>query len=176
MAKYSKKSEYLNQYKLDDSGKYIYQGKYLSLNASPSEIKSVYLKFWIFSALISAAVIASGCINAAGMSNTFYVILPYIAEVAMLFLYLLNGIKLFSQGYKVKEYQYKTCFPRLSPFSMGIAIAAAIGFICSVIFIILNGFEGQTVKCIIYLVFKLIVFCSAFYNSRFIGSLKWMEI
>ena len=176
MMKYSKKSQYLNEYKLDENGKYVYKGKYYSLNESPEIIKKIYVKLWLINALLIAAVIGSGCINAAGMNNSFYVIIPYIAEVAILFIYSWNSISLLTQGYKVKEYVYKKSFSKLSPVSMGIAVASAIGFICSLIFVISNGFSNQMFGCILYLVLKIFVFCSAFYASRFIGKLKWMEI
>lgn len=174
--KYSKKSRYLNEYKLDENGKYVYKGRYFSIDDSPERIKSVYIKAWIFNIILIAAVIGSGCINAAGMNNTFYVIIPYIAEVAMLFAYSYNSFRLFSKGYRIKEYIYKTAFNKLSPFSMGIAIASAIGFICSLIYLITNGFDNQVVACISYLAFKLFVFFFAFATSRFAASLKWMEI
>ena len=176
MAKYSKRSEYLNQYKMNDNGKYEYRGGFRSVNDNPKGIKKTYTLLWIYNAVIFGLVVGSGCVNAAGMNNTFYVIIPYIAEVAFLFAYLWNCTKLLLQGVKVKEYIYKTCFPRLSPISVGLAVCSAISFICSLVFIITSGFEGQAFKCILYLVFKIIVFCSAFFSSRFIASIKWMEI
>ena len=174
--KYSKKSQYLNEYKLDDNGKYVYRGKYYSINESPEAIKKIYIRLWIINAVLIGAVIGSGCINAAGMNNSFYVIIPFIAEVAMLFAYSWNSISLLTQGYKVKEYVYKKSFSKLSPVSMGIAISAAIGFICSLIYVISNGFNNQIVGCISYLILKVFVFCSAFYASRYTASIKWMEI
>ena len=174
--KYSKKSEYLSEYKLDENGKYVYKGKYYSINDSVENIKNIYIKAWVLNILIACAAIGSGCINAAGMNNSFYVIIPYIAEIAALFAYSLNSIGLFSQGYKVKEYIYKKKFFKLSPAAMGIAISSAIGFICSLIFVISNGFQNQIFECVLYLALKILVFCFAFYTSRFVSGIKWMEI
>jgi len=174
--KYSKKSQYLNEYKLDENGKYVYRGKYFSIDGNTNEIKSTYIRVWVYFSVIFAAIIGSGCINAAGMNNSFYVIIPYIAEVVLLFAYGLSFFKLFAKGYRVKEYNYSVSFKKLSPASMGIAVTAAISFICSLVFIIINGFDNQIIGCILYLLLKIFVICSAFVNSRYVGSLKWMEI
>ena len=171
-----KRREYLNEYHLDDSGKkYVYGGAYYALTATEKEAKTVYAKAWALSAVLLGAVVGSGCINAAGMSNTFYVIMPYMAEVALLFSLLWNTVRLLLQGAKVKAYIYQATVPKLPSLSMALAIAAIISFVASLVFIILNGFEQQAVKCILYLFFKLFICVSAVTAARFYRAWQWSE-
>ena len=154
------KKEYLNQYKESAGGGYEFTGAYYSFS-SGEFTKRVVLIILMLS-LLGALIVASGCLNAGGMKNSFYVILPYIGEVSAFFALAWNCLRLLFAGQRVKEYIFKAAYPRLPRISVALSIIAAVSLICSVVFIILNGAEGGALKCALYIGFKVLIGVLAF--------------
>ena len=69
---------YLNDFQRNVAGDYIYAGDMYECGASREEIKQQKLFLGILTFLLSAAVIAGGCINAPGLHNVFYLIIPLL--------------------------------------------------------------------------------------------------
>lgn len=149
------KKEYLNQYKKSAGGGYEFTGTYYVY--AGENFRAQLLRIAALAVAITVAVIGSGCLSAGGMRNSFYVILPFIAEVSALFALLWSSVKLFSKGERVKEYIYKVTYPRLPRICIALAVCAGVSLICSVIFIILNGAEGGVAKCVIYNGLKAVI-------------------
>ncbi|MBQ7595578.1 MAG: hypothetical protein IJU45_02810 [Clostridia bacterium] len=165
--------DYLNDYKNGADGKYVYTGGYYTFSGTDEERKKAYVLL-ISQLLITAVfVIGSGCINAAGMSNSFYVILPYILEVASLFALVWNSVKLLKSGKNIKEYNFTSAVKYIAPASLMLGMFAAAGLICSAVFIVLNGFEGGKLLCILYLVFKAVTVVLSFVFRNYYIKLKW---
>ncbi len=72
---------YLNDFQRNVAGDYIYAGDMYECGASREEIKQQKLFFGILTFLLAAAVIAGGCINAPGLHNVFYLIIPLVCEI-----------------------------------------------------------------------------------------------
>ncbi len=171
-----KRWEYLNDYKKDSGGRYVYTGGYYTFSGTGEERKKAYAVLTALLVMISAVVIGSGCINAAGMSNTFYVIIPYIFEVAALFALVWNSVKLLKSGKNIKEYNFSSAMKYISPASVMLAVFAAAGLICSAVFIILNGFDGGTFRCVLYLAAKAAdVTLGLIFRKQFLNY-KWEKL
>ena len=149
------KKEYLNQYQAREDGGYTFTGAYYCFHGGSFKKRFVLLS--VLLCAIGALIIASGCLNSAGMRNSFYVIIPYIGEVSAFFALVWNSVKLFTKGERVKEYIYKSAYPRIPRAALATAMLAGVSVLCSVIFIILNGPEGGVAKCVLYNVFKLLI-------------------
>ncbi len=148
-----KKNSYLSDYKQNAEGKYIYTGIYYSVNG---ERKKQIIISALYGAALIVTVLVSGLMNAGGMSNTFYVIIPYILEVSALFALIWNDVRLVYSGGKLKEYVYTAVSKFLPLSAVLLSVFSFIGLICSFLFLILNGTEGKTFQCIVYLVLKFI--------------------
>jgi tellurite resistance protein TehA-like permease len=168
-----RKKEYLNDYVRDENGKYSYKGKYLTLDCAESEHKKITATLICSCVIITVTTILSGCINAGGMNNTFYVILPYIAEVAALFFSMRYMMRLILEGRQVKEYVYKATVPKIPTALAALAVCAVISFVCSLVFDIIGGFKENAVLCILYLCFKLIEALMSFTLMKYFNTLSW---
>ena len=174
--RYQKRKEYLNNYQKNDAGQYVYTGDYYRMEGSEAEVKRNYLRLGCLSLVLLLSVIGSGCINAAGMSNTFYVILPYIAEVALLFAFEWQTVRIFASGKKIKAYVYASAAPKISPLAMGLVFVSAVSFVCSAVFMIRNGFENKMLECFLYLCLKTFTAVGAFTTSRFFDKIIWYKV
>ena len=68
---------YLEDFQKTATGEYVYTGKLHYYETQGLERRQALLRLWLLTGAIAAAVVVSGCVPAAGMSNTFYVLLPY---------------------------------------------------------------------------------------------------
>lgn len=171
-----KRWEYLNDYKKNESGKYEYTGAVYGFGGSDGERKKAYAVLYIILAVLAGATIGSGFVDGAGMINTFYVILPYIAEAACLFFLCWYQFKLLTKGDKVKEYVYKTTQPRIPYVDAIYAFFAIAGAICSLVFVITNGFNGGMFKCLLYIALKIISAAAALIHRSCFQRLEWIII
>ena len=160
------KKEYLNLYKESAGGGYEFTGTYYRFEGEHFQKRFVLLSAVL--AAIGALMVASGCLNAGGMRNSFYVIIPYIGEISACFALAWNAFKLLTKGERVKDYVYKTAYPRLPRIALAVAIFAGISFVCSLVFILLHGAEGGIVGCVLYLVLKVLIALAAILFRIFI--------
>lgn len=170
--KTSKRWSYLNDYKKTAGGEYVYTGSVYILAGDGKRFRRL-LAALSFSA--AAAVVGSGCVNAAGLSNTFYVILPYIGEVAGAFVLCYNVVRLLAAGKEVKAYVRTALEKYLPPAALALMIFPAISLIGSAVFMILNGPEGKPLLCALYLIAKAVILTLGFFTRRHIRSMAWEE-
>ena len=169
MKEYKGKS-YLREFTSNAQGEYVYTGDHYRLDG---DVKKTNLRLSLLFAASLLCVIGSGFVNAAGLSNTFYVILPYVGEVASLFALGWNTLRLVRSGRRVRAY---VCFAvkRRIPASALIAVIfALIGLVCSAIFLVLNGTEGKPLLCAVYLAAKLAAAGVNIYDYIYSKSLRW---
>ena len=172
MREYKGKS-YLKEFTSDAEGNYVYTGAHYTLDG---DAKRTNLRLALLFAAVFAAVLGSGLINAAGMSNTFYVILPYVGEVAAMFALGWNTVRLVKSGERVRAYVYFAVKSRLPAGALLTAAFALVGLVCSAVFLILHGSEGKPVQCAVFFVLKLVAAALGFLTYRYFKSLKWEKV
>ena len=170
-----KRKEYLSSFQKDASGKYVYTGACYRMEGSEAEVKRRRVRLGLLCLTLLISVVGSGCINAAGMSNTFYVIMPYIAEAAVLFALLWQAVRLLAGGRDVRAYVYESAQPKIAPLAMSLTFVSLTGFVCSGTFVALNGFEDKVFLCILYMSLKLFTAGVAFTTARFFGKIPWYK-
>ena len=161
--------DYINEYKRTADGQYVYTGNLYILHDAPNVRKRMGL-LW---ALAFVTVIGSGFINAGGMQNSFYVIIPYIFEAVCIFAMSWHVIRLICTKDDFKEYYYNKIVNGLPASSFILFVSAAIGFIASVVFDITHRFDGKMLLCILYLVSKLVSFALGVLIYRFYKTVEW---
>lgn len=169
-----KRKDYLKNF--EKQGKdYVYKGAHYVYDGAEEERKRKFTLLYLNLAALTAVVFGSGFITGGGMKNSYFVILPYILEACSLFASLWYSFKLLTKGSRVRDYVYLSTQPRIAGALVITAFFAAAGFICSLIYIILNGFEGGAFQCIAYLVLKAVcIALSLLFKNQFI-KLKWIE-
>ena len=169
-----KKREYLNDYKLTASGEYVYTGKYYTYADIESGGKRRRNLIFL-SAVILFAVVASGCINSSGMNNTFYVILPYIAEVAATFALCYNVVRLAYQKNDIKAYVYKPVVKNIPDSLKSLMLFSAISFVATIVYYIIHSIKGNLDYSVAYPIIKALIFGLAFLTLKVFKSICFEE-
>ena len=169
--KTSKRWGYLNDYKKNAAGEYVYTGRVYALG--DGKRYRAALSALAFGA--AAVAVGSGCINAAGLSNTFYVILPYIGEIAAVFVLCWNTVRLLTAGQQIKAHVRDALEKYLPPAALALIVCSAAGLIASPVFLILNGTEGKPFLCGLYLFLKAVNVVLGLFARRHVKALSWTE-
>ncbi len=171
MKEYKGKS-YLREFTSNAQGEYVYTGDHYRLDG---DVKKTNLSLSLLFCLSLLCVIGSGFVNAAGLSNTFYVIIPYVGEVASLFSLGWNTLRLVKSGARIRAYVYFAVKRRIPGSALSAVIFALAGLLCSAVFMILNGTEGKPLLCGVYLAVKLITAGINIYDYMYSRSLRWIK-
>lgn len=150
------KRDYLNNFHVDLNGQYAYAGKVVSFDGSTQEYTAKTRYMAAASAALMAVVIAGGCLSGAGITNCFYVILPYIVEVGGAGGLLYAAVKLVRANQPIREYVFKASFEKIHGRSRVTMAAAACGLAGNILFVALNGFEGRVLSTVFYMGLKII--------------------
>lgn len=175
MAK-KKRKEYLNDFKLNESGKYSYQGNFYCFAGDEAQRKKAYGAQWLFFAALAAASVASGCLSGGGITNTFYVIIPYIGEMSALFALAWNLVKLLTKGGEIREYVYQSAHPKIPVAAMLMAFFAIIGGVLSLVFSVTSGFKDGVLNAVLYVALKSVSAAVALVFRNYFNRLEWMKI
>ncbi|MBQ9228932.1 MAG: hypothetical protein IJ168_08905 [Eubacterium sp.] len=168
--------EYLNDFRKDESGKYEYTGSLYGFAGSEEARKRAYTKLWVLLAAAAAASVSSGCVSGAGLTNTFYVILPYIGEICALFALTWYHCKLLTKGDEVRGYIYQKTQPRMAPAAMILAFFAIAGLLTSVIFSVMTAFKDGVWQAAVYWVLKATAASLALCYRSLFAKLEWIEL
>ena len=106
-------NSYLNDFHLNVSGEYVYEGELYALEDKPQHAAKKK-KFWVLTALLTAVSVAGGCLPAPGMRNCFYVILPYLGELTCSLLVAWAAVRLGTNWSAVREYRYELSLIHIS--------------------------------------------------------------
>ena len=169
--KTSKGRQYLDDFKKAPGGEYVWTGQVFVI--SGPKCATVTLAALSFAA--AAAVIGSGCVNAAGMNNSFYVIIPYILEVSAVFALCWQTVKLCIAGKKIKAYIKDSAEKYLPAAALGLIASAAISVVASGVFLILNGTDGKPLLCTSYLILKVAEIILGVFIRRHIKNFEWQQ-
>ncbi|MCR5794832.1 MAG: hypothetical protein K6G61_05755 [Solobacterium sp.] len=104
--KKKKRFAYLDDFETDDNGNYIYKGTVYGFDEASVTWGRACLYLWLFLGAAAVCQVACGCIPAAGMFNTAYVIIPYALALLMIGLTAYRMVNLSFTGSRVREYVY----------------------------------------------------------------------
>ena len=152
-----KKRDYLNDYKLSANGEYVYTGKYYTY-VDINGFKKNRFNIIFLTAVCAFAVIMSGCINSSGMNNSFYVILPYAAEVASVFALCWNVVRLAKEGDSIKEYVYASVTKNIPNAAKSLMLFSAVGLIGTIVYFIIHNIRHDLDYSVAYPIIKIITF------------------
>ena len=159
MAKYKgwkKRYSYLDDYKKGMDGKYVYYGRhYVYKGEMP--IRQYKWMLGLTCILLTALYIAGGFQNAGIIWNRWYVILPYAAEVLVVFLFIWKSLSLILEKVPVKKHIYEKTVPWFRPLGIILAVLCALSVIGTVICMAANPQDIRMTGCIVYLVTKALM-------------------
>lgn len=166
-----RRKTHLDQHVKDVSGDYHYIGDWYA----PAGGSKTLQPFLILTFLLIAAVIGSGCVNTPGLRDTWYVILPFLLEAALLFFLVWRAIKLLTRDARLKAYDYERVVPGLPQLLSAQCAAALLAGLCAGVEIALHGMNGQTAENVLYLLLKAAAAALALLSRRSIQSVTWVR-
>ena len=140
MALFKKRYGYLDNYKLDEKGEYVYTGSFYEPDLEKEAKNRLILKILILDLALFAVVIFGGCFPYKGMLGCFYIIFPYITELLFVGLQFWPLYNLYRKD-ELKDYEYPRYVTRLKPFCMIAMISAVCGLLGCILNGIIDGFE-----------------------------------
>lgn len=152
-----KKRQYLNEFRSNLNGEYIYQGKLYEFKGEESERKKSIMTLLIFSIAAIFLTILSGILPGAGSTKAFYVIIPYVVEFGAEGFLIYSVGSLLSGGKIIREYIFLNSYGKIHERAMIIVAFAIIGFVGNFIYSLLNGTEGRTLATVVYGLLRIAV-------------------
>lgn len=165
--------KYLKYYRKDLRGGYEYCGDYYYFDGEEITLKKKKALLWLFAVLSIVISVVSGCIRAAGMSDTPYTVIPMMLEVVSAVIYAVFLFNFTSEGEPLKEYTWRDTVKKLPILAIITSCIAATAFIGSIVYIILNGAEGKVAMTCLYDVLKVLNVGCCLTSVLINRSMKW---
>ncbi len=172
-----KRRSYLGDITLDAEGRYAYTG--VELVPTPPNGIGTGAMYGIIAGLSAAAVlfcIIGGCIPAAGMQNTFYVILPYIFEISFAVSVLWAALRMLWHGRetgKLRKYVWEATYGQLGVRTVLTVIASAVCAAATVLFIILSREPIHIPATVVFFITKAATIFTVVLLRRFSKRIAW---
>lgn len=171
----NKKRQYLKDFQQTASGEYIYTGS-VFIYSGQGNFKRLRLTVGVLCLWIAAAIVVCGCIPAAGMRNTFYVILLYLACFISAVTVCWAVVRLLMAGKSIREYILEETagkLPLRCAFTAAFAVAAALAEVVAMIF---SDEKGSVGHSILFLVLMTVTVGLTLCLRRTIKSMEWEKI
>ena len=160
-------------YKKDANGKYVYTGDLYKLNMTKKEIDGVVKRMWIYAGIAFVLELLGGVIPFAGMMESYYVVVPYCAELIMEMLLFWACFHFSTYRYAMAPSQYNKSVRRSLTVSVVYMLLGLISIICSIVYVIINGFHNDVLFFIIYLLGKMAIIAVNFFINKYVASLDF---
>lgn len=144
------KRAYLDDFVLNEQGKYEYKGIIYNVNGS---YNNKYLLFRIVG--IAICIVIAGIVPFSGSMHAFYIIFPYVFEVVLAALLVYAYVYFFSNIKQLREYIYQKSFERFKPYTSLLIGNCGLSFICTIVYSLFNGFE---IWAIVYVLLQILTF------------------
>lgn len=157
---------YLNDFKLNEHGKYIYSGALYGYRGE-KPLKKLKAEMLALSFLPAACAVLSGCIPAPGMTNCFYVIIPWVLEIAATFSLIWAAVKFMLAKLPLRGYIYESTLAAFKPRCIFNCASCILELIAFCVFVILNGTGGKTAVSLGFLLLKAISAAGGVFLAHF---------
>lgn len=154
---------HLDQHVRDVGGSYHYVGDWYVLSGGKARLRALLLWY----ALTAVLVIAAGCVDFPGLRNTWYVILPYVCTVSMLFGLGLQTVRLARSGGRLKTFDWDRTKDKVVPFAGALAVFALLTAALGGVHLVLSGVRARGVDALFFAPMLLSAACSRMAISAF---------
>lgn len=154
------KRSYLNDFKLQDDGKYKYMGATYKMDESKISYKKARKLLSIGSIIVFVLELIAGLVKADGAMDQIYVTIPYVLSMIFVILLAYKCICLYFSRYPLYEYEYKDTVAKYDIYatiSLILIIATLVGEIIYIIFNGITKYVGGTVIFIVCVIFSALM-------------------
>lgn len=173
-AKKSRK-QYLNDFSPALNGDYVYTGVYYRSEMEDADFSKCRIRFIILVIISVIFVFAAGLLPAAGSTNCFYVILPFLAMIICCFVKTGKAARLVLSGSRVREYVYLKTVPVLPGWTIAETVSAAATLLAEVVFLLANGSESRVLYTVVYICLIVSTMIADFAALKVFRRISWNE-
>lgn len=164
--------DYLNDFKLNVAGEYVYTGKVFHWTCD--RMRTLAL-FWGLSLGACAAAVAGGCIPGTGMEGSAWVLLPYVVSLICSFTCLYAVGRLAFAGEEVREYVFKGSVEKLPLRTLMTAIFSAIAVLAELVNLFLPFFRGKIWAGLLLMALEAAICAATILLRRAVVRLEWTQ-
>lgn len=151
---------YLNDFKKDETGAYIYCGAVYDYEGSEKSLRSLKVRLSTLSALALAALLWAGLIRVPGMDHSIYILLPYAASLCGIISVCWALGQLCIGGISLRAYLYLESIEKLPVRCVFTACCSMASLISELVYILINGIGIKDIGCILFLIQQIVVIAS----------------
>lgn len=163
---------YLDDFRQDGDGTYVYTGA-VHRYAGPIPRRRALALLWLLAADMALAEIVAGCIPAAGMQNTVYVLLPYVCTILTLGWQIYTLCRFTAGGDPLRDYVYQGTAARFRLQGLLAAGLAAVTLAGETVYLILHGAEGMVGGTVLFAALQGAALAGAVGWSVLQSALRW---
>ena len=164
---------YLDDFQKTATGEYVYTGKLHRYQTEGIGRRQALLRLWAITAAMAVAGIISGCVPAAGMSHTFYVLLPYAGELVSAASVVWLMCRLAAGGDPLRDYVYKATVLQMGVRGYLVLIFSAVALVGEGVYIVLYGLGSSPAGTMVFLLCQIVCLSAALAGKSFRKKLRW---
>ena len=169
------RKDYLNNFKMNDSGQYAYEGSYMAYTAGEESWKKDLFRIWLCCAVPAVFLIVIGFLSRSGLDGNLLILLPYGLEVVALFVLIWKTARLTHGGMHVRKYVYDATVKVLPGYAAAVIITAVFGLVGIILTLIIGKFHGAVYALILFILAQLLLGGGGLYIQRIICQMEWQE-
>ena len=129
---------WLDDIRLEDSGKYAYKGSHMKFSGDETQRKRFLWRLGLSMGGAAVCTVAAGCLNVGDADNTMYVLIPYMIEVIAAVAFVWSSVRLLLGGSVLRSYVFNQTVKRLPVLAAILALGAAATLVGAAVFLILH--------------------------------------
>lgn len=170
--KFGGRRAYLNDFKPNVAGEYIYTGKKVGWKAPRKE---TLVKMWVLGILGILASVLAGCIPYTGMEGKAWIVLPYVFGLVAAASEIWAIYRLSVAGEQIRVYVFQATAKQLPVRSFLTALFSGVAILGEAVNVFIMSFHGKMWAGLLLMFLETVVFVSAILLHRLIVKLEWAE-
>lgn len=166
---------YLADFQPNSRGDYEYNGALYRYTTQSKSLQKALAQLWAFEALQLICTVIAGCLPAAGMDNTFYLLLPYTATLLLAVSTCWALVRLTAGGNPLREYVYQASVKKLPLRTLLTAVFAGITAVGEILRLVLHGFDGKEGATALFFMLIFTILACSIALRRLILHLSWAK-
>lgn len=170
-----RRRSHLNDFHRNAAGEYVYEGSHYVCADGAGAQRRLTRRLWALGALMAAATIAVGCVDAPGLDGCVWLLLPFIAEIAAVGSVVWALCRLSAGGARLRAYVYRASVRALPGRAVAATVTAVLGLCAEAVYLILNGAGEQLPAAAVVLANQAITTAAALFLRRAVRRATWTE-
>ena len=169
------RKEYLNQFKMDDSGKYAYRGTFMAYTQGEESWKKDLILIWLCCVIPLIVLVVMGFLPHSGLDGNLIVLLPYGLGLIALFALIWKVCRLTYGGMRVRKYVHESTVKKLPGYAAAVIIIAAFALVGIIVTLIMGSFHGTILSMILFIAGELCAGAGGLFIQKIIRKMTWKE-